>query len=288
MSRVKVIQAEATTNLCTNPSFEKNLTGWTLGVGTPPAAVRSSLYQARGAWSMKVTFLDALMQYAGFGFTPTPGATYTGTVKVYVETVAQAGSLASWFGGGTNPPVDVALIPGWNDVELTYVAADATPILFIAAYNYKAPYGAGKAGVVYVDAIQIEQKDHSTSYCDGDQLGCEWVATPHGSKSSRAASERSGGVWVDLDDDLGFKYSEVGGVGMPPLTHVTLDQALREGVQLQRIKSNPTLITLVATMAGQTLPELHALRRALLDVLKADAVPTLQPIRLQYSGSDEE
>lgn len=82
MSRVQVVKPEATTNLCANPSVEKDLTGWANSGLTTLA--RSAAWQARGAWSVHA-IADAIGDKAQApSMTPTAGLPYTATARVHV------------------------------------------------------------------------------------------------------------------------------------------------------------------------------------------------------------
>lgn len=273
MSRLQIIRPEATTNLCTNPSVERNTTGWANSGLTTFA--RSSTWQAVGAWALRA-IADAIGDKAQAPtITPTSGLPYTAMARVHVV----SGTWKVTFGAGSQ----LALTAGDYDVVITVTPGTGAAIRL----ELEATALASGAAEAFIDRVQYEQKDHATSYCDGDQDGCVWSSTPHGSASSRSAEVRSGGRMIDLMDDatIGFLYADIIGVGVPPLSHLTTDLGLIDGAKLQRVKAQPAVIAFNATQRASSLPGLHALRRVLVDLVKPDAVAPLQPLRLRYSGS---
>ena len=274
MSRVQIVRPEATENVCTNPSVETNLTGWaSSGLLT---FERSDDWQARGAWSVRAVANTVGDKVQAPTFAVVDGTQYAVTAWVRVVSGSWRPQVGAFQGA--------VLGVGTHRVELLYAADATTPDRF----ELEATVLAAGLAEAFVDAVQYEQKaGYSTTYCDGDEDDCEWFALPHASKSTRKASVRAGGRWIDVADDATIKlrYADLVGVGVPPMSHITQDLALRDGAILQRIKANPSVVTLTATQIGGTLPSLHALRRALTDLIKPNVSPGLQPMRLRYSGS---
>lgn len=273
MSRLQIVRPEATLNLCTNPSVEKDTTGWAnSGLLT---FARSATWQARGAWSIHA-IADTVGDKAQAPImTPTSGLPYTATARVRVV----SGTWKVTYGTGSQ----TALVAGDYDISITVTPGSGSAIRL----ELEATALASGSAEAYIDGVQYEQKDHSTSYCDGDQDGCVWTATAHASTSSRSAEIRSGGKLIDLMDDstIGFLYSDIMGTGIGPLSHLTSDLGIVDGARLQRIKTLPAIVSFAATMRGVGLPGLHAVRRALVDLVKPDLVSPLQPCRMRYSGS---
>jgi hypothetical protein len=281
MSRIKVISPEATTNLCTNPSLETGTTGWaSSGLAT---FERSTTWQARGAWSARGVANTVGDKLQAPTVAVTNGLEYTVTARVKVSA---DGAFKASFGGVDQTDLDGGVLGGGGaeyDIEINVTAGATTPLRL----EFEAT-ALGMSGVaeIFVDAVQYEQKDHATTYIDGDQTDGTWTATRHASTSTRPASARSGGVLVDLGDDQDFKYRDLIGVGMPPLDHITQELASRDGALLQRVKAQPVILTFVGTLRGGSLPALHAARRSLADVIKPSPLRDIPALRLIYSGSD--
>ena len=156
--------AEATTNLITNPSFEVNTTGWTIGSGAG-LVTTGGKYGANYLWSGAFSFTTA---------TVTNGQQYTvsfwhrGPYSINVD-----------FGNGTlNSRSASAAVgsDGWGRYTETFTANGSAFRLFLYDYGY--------------DAVQLEQKAYATPYCDGSLGGGHsWSGTAHASSSSRLNAE---------------------------------------------------------------------------------------------------
>lgn len=279
MSRVKVIRAEATVNLCPNPSVERNLDGW--GNFGLASLTRVATWQARGAWSARAVANTVGDNVDAGTVTLVTGLAYTVTAWVKVISGTWKAKVEATAGGVVE---QTGLTAGEHFIQLTFtslVSAPGLPLIIEAT-----ALAAGSAEIL-VDAVQIEQKSYATTYIDGDQDGGVWSSTPHASTSSRAASVRSGGVAVDLRDDLDLLYADLIGVGVPALSHITQPLAQRDGAILQRVKAQPALLTLRSQLRAGTLPALHTLRRALFDLIAPAPLHGFPAMRLIYSGSGD-
>lgn len=186
LDRTAIQLAEATENLCDNPSFETNTTGWTpQGTNT----LEISTEQAKsGSYSMKCTFVDH-GAYAAHGLTLT-AADHTSGLWVYVPSSWDGTGLAVrmlyWVGatGVIDGTVNLSLRDQWQ-----FVHAHATPVVgdlfgWLQVVETGAAATVGK--FIYVDGVQIEAKAYPTPYCDGSLgEGHSWSGTEHASTSSR-------------------------------------------------------------------------------------------------------
>lgn len=188
LSTKALVIEEGTVNLLTNPSVETNTTGWSAhAAGT--TITRVTDYAAFGSYSGKVI---------------TPGTTNEG-VRWTVTTQTSASTeytLSMWLrGSGT--------------VKLRFYDSDAGyqwgPAITLTPtwtrHDYTATFGTGAARYVYVvtstaqavtfyvDGVQLEQKAHPTTYCDGSLGdGYTWSGTAHASTSTRTLTA------LNLDD----------------------------------------------------------------------------------------
>lgn len=282
MGKVNLVIPTATTNMITNPSGEGiggygASTGWT-GVGTMLSA--STLQAYLGGNSIQAS-LGALV---GDGLYYTvdlvTGTTYTFSVYVLCVT----GDLNVWFGsvaGAVLATVKVtAPNTSWVRSELSWTetgGGTVTRRLYITLAN------AG-ANTISIDAAQCEALAYATTYCDGDQPGCEWNGAPHASTSTRSAQSRAGGRVIDLDT-YSITVDTLAGLGFPPHKQQARSYAIQPGGYLQGVKIQPRVITLACVTETASETAQYAALTALENALKVDAVATLQPIILQYDGN---
>ncbi len=263
---LQAVVAETTTNLVTNPSFETNTTGWT-AVGGSTTLAQDSTYQRYGAYSLKVTPASGVNDGVYFGLTLATSTSHTATVnvlgangvpyKVYFWDVTAGtilGSATTWTGAGS-----------WSEQTVTATTgANASVRLYIVKDND------ADTTAFYVDGVQVEALGYQTSFCDGDQDGCEWNGTKHGSTSTRDALSRAGGRVYNLGDAT-LVITELHGAGMAPVDLLSQEQPLLPGALYQRTKVKPRLLTFTfaAQVAGDTTTY-HSSRSTLLSYLKPD------------------
>lgn len=157
-----VVEAEATTNLVTNPSFETATTGWNLtnaGAGDLGVA-RSSAESRFGAYSAKLTSTIIDNSQFWITFDVVNGVDYTGSVWLKASS-----ALVVWLrlqknaAPGTVYDTELCSVTtSWQRFELTITA----PASEVARINFM-PQTAGID--IYVDAVQAEAKSYVTTYC---------------------------------------------------------------------------------------------------------------------------
>jgi hypothetical protein len=140
----------------------------------------------------------------------------------------------------------------------------------------------------YADCLQVEQAEYPTTYIDGDQGPLyRWTGLRHGSSSTRDAQERSGGRERDFDTDYDIQVVEgTKRLGMPPLRHNLMAQALQPGAVHQGYKVLPREIELKFMFEADDWADFHSRRKTLIDLLKPDAVRGAQPVVIGYAGAD--
>jgi murein DD-endopeptidase MepM/ murein hydrolase activator NlpD len=178
---------EGTTNMLANPSLE-------LANGTNPAywpeigdAQMGRLEEAgfSGRWSRVVEGTggagDTIYQLA----TLTDGQTYTFSAWVYVPELTKGRAYllitdANFTEIAKSTDITSAN-GGWKRYSVTYKKTEndgVDRVAFVVSDN--------PAGKVYVDALQLEQKQQPTSYCDGSLgTGYAWLGEPNVSPSMR-------------------------------------------------------------------------------------------------------
>lgn len=281
MNRISIILPDATTNLCSNPSVERNSTGWTAVGGS---IARSLADQRRGAYSLAVTPTAGVNDGVYFGVVAlTSGQIYTASIDFKgIAGVPYKLYFGSIGGAQLGTPTTLIATGRWQRIAVVYTAASsADHRIYITKNNH------ASTGVFYMDGLQVEQKAYDTTYCDGDQTGCSWVGSAHASTSQRSGQSRAGGRIAELED-FDFIVEKFSGIGMPRLTHHVQSLALQAGAIYQSTKVEPRLISLVTRIDSNTENELYNARAALIDALKLEAVGDPQPIILIYSGTTEE
>jgi hypothetical protein len=167
-------------NLCINPSFEVNTTGWNAPTFGASTLSQSTDWDQTGSYSLKITpvapyFRDgAITLITGL----TPGLEYTGSlygkfesgVTYFTEWLYDAGPSShlvteSFVGTGAS-----------QRVSLTLTAQQS-------AYSFGIVKGASGTAPFYIDSVLVERGNTVRGYMDGDQPFCSWVGTAHYSKS---------------------------------------------------------------------------------------------------------
>jgi len=289
MGYFKIIEAQATVNLHTNPSFELGTTGW-VATGTSSIA-QDSTESWRGIYSLKATFGGAgfIAQYAAT--LPTVSVEYRLSTRIWVPSNWDGGNIfinATSFGAaetvvfqwteGTDEYekwhyLESSLNPGADVIGDIQVHFDGVPT---------------STRFIYIDAFQIEQKSVATTYCDGDQPGCAWTATAHASTSYRSALSAAGGVESDMLDDLGFDVQSVIGMGGAPLKMNVQPLASLAGNLYQSQKTLAQPFSLVGTMQDTTLPLFHDIREDVKRAFRPDGPLRDQPRNIIYTGASVE
>jgi hypothetical protein len=277
---------QSTTNLVTNPSFETGTSGWTAsGSGSIARAIGVG-DQKFGAYSLSVSPGSGGTDGVYFGTVSlTSGQTYT--FSVYINSGGAALNLQIWFGstGGAQlgTPTTFTTTAGvWERHVVTYTETSSTSRrLYITKVS-------GAALTSWeIDGAQLENLPYETSYCDGDQSGCRWTGTSHGSTSQRTVLTRSGGKKVDLQTYNAYLVSQQG-TGMPPVKNISHPYASADGSSYDKTVALERPFTLAFSMSGDGVQNWHQRRAALIDVIKPNATTIYMPMVIGYSdgGSD--
>ena len=129
MSDWKIIVPEGITNLVSNPSFETNLTNWTLVDADVSVTRTRTADGARfGAFSLRMVNTDAGDDdYSRLAITVLPNTTYTLSawvnVTVYTGPAAVNRGLFFFDGIGQFVVEITAATDGWERLELTFTTA---------------------------------------------------------------------------------------------------------------------------------------------------------------------
>lgn len=275
MSDWKLITPESTTNKVMNPSGE--IAGnFAAAAGT--TVTRVTTFQHYGLYSYRVES-NANNEGAQFTLSALTNAIHYVTVRV-------RGTLpASWDWSLNNatftaPTLLEQLDSNWALYGLQFPATQANGATTLYIYQN----GAG-SGDFYLDGIQVEAKDHYTTYCDGTQEGCAWDGAANASTSQRSAASRAGGLVEDLQDDYGLNIGAMVGAGAAPQSVGLNSYAVLPGGELNNIKVMSRTFTITGVISGTTMADYHAKRQALKAALDNSAYPNNRPVKLRYNGA---
>lgn len=309
-----VIVPEATTNLITNPSFERGTTGYTALASVLARVsgldILERSYQRRGAYGCSVTPSSAgAIGGIYWSHALTSGVTYTWSAdfrgvegRNYALVVADASAVLStggrWIGIRTIPTYsgninfnDTVAVNrfracgNWQRLHLTFTAPDtATYRLYLIKTDLTS------VSIFVTDGWQLEQKAYPTTYCDGDQRGFLrndtpylWTGTPHASTSTRSAATRAGGKVETFED----RYIAV--MGYTGLDYVPIENraiALSQGGELYDTSIDGTRPFAIATsIQRSTFRHLRDMESELLALLRQQT-PRKQPLVVRILPHD--
>lgn len=292
LSRLSIIVPEATVNLIPNPSLELATTGWT---GTNVTIARSLARQYRGAYSLSCTRTagaDAFVSSATIAVTA--GQPYTLSMYVYISQMRQQSAVLrlAWFSAGptliseASSVVEFQEAGAWRRIVVSgYAPTGAT----LAAARIGMA-GAETGAVMFVDAIQLENKIYPTTYVDGDEQPLlvaqfpapfGWNGARHNSSSYRLATTRAGGRVFNLSD-LGLVIVAIIGLGMPPVQAISDPLGLSDGSNYQRSIRSERPFTIAGRLSGATDSALQGKRAVLRGYLAHDRTGIDQPLVLRY------
>jgi len=260
-----VVVPEATVNLAENPSLESSLALWTTGGSN--ILTQSSDRARHGRFSAKCVYDDD-RRLALYDITLPAAGAYSVSVDLYMADDWDGESIIlanSGFVGSTAGVSTVATVKGkWLRLEYTnfiVVGGDLTGQFQVYADGDLPTSGK----IVYIDGLQIEQKEYCTTYCDGNEDDCAWLGTVNISQSERADPwAASGGQELNLDDDFEFLTGLDENTGIFPLEMLAKPLPLLPGDYMEGIKvqSRNNLI-LRGNFEGDDTADFHAKRQAL-------------------------
>ena len=275
-----IVVPEATTNLCLNPSFETNTTGWAAMAGAISQETDDPPF---GLYNLEVTPAVGVDDGAYFGTVSlTSGTSYTLSFYFMGETAIPYKAYFATVGGVLAGAEETFTGDGeWHRYTETWACDSSAAHRVYVTKNNNA-----SVAKYYIDALQVEAVAYATTYVDGDQPGCSWSGVKHASTSTRLVTSRAGGRVKNLRDDYYFYSLHPTGIGAPPVTNYYTDYALMKGALHEHTKIHGRLFILNGLIKGTSLTTLHTRRAALWSVLKPDEVEQ-QPVLIQYTGGAE-
>lgn len=163
-----------TQNLCSNPSFEVSLAGYTPVEG---ATLALSPVSSIGQQGLEVTtpgFAIGEGVSSAIGLLPSSG---TGSVSLSLFGAPGNLTVSAYISPSSSPilsSIPVTLTgTEWQRVEL-----DGLPVLEGQELAIIVGTTSPQALTFWVDAVQIEPESPAHPYCDGDQPFCTWMGAP--------------------------------------------------------------------------------------------------------------
>lgn len=294
MTELKILIPEATTNYILNPAIRYD----TDGHSAFNSSISRSLDYARfGIASLKVVTNGSQLHEGcyyrvsdllGISTPLTVSAYVIGEGNVRIRLIEYPNGY-EWFSRR------VTLLPNkWTRIEVTGKTLGNNDVRLYVETDESQP----KARTFYVDGFQMEPKAYSTTYCDGDQAGCQWNVVEQNSISTRSGKTRKGGKWFKLVgkereyDDL--YMTTISGLGMPPITINSQKFATLPGASFQsnKVESRSIIFTFHAKNKSNldgcqaSLQKLHQLRQLLLDIVKPDLTAGGEPFIMEYQSGE--
>ena len=279
-----VVVPKASTNLCTNPSFELATTGWSGGYGGSTIA-RVAGYGRRGAYALRVTPATGQTSGALYTFAATAGTTYTASIDL--DGTSGVTYRISWTDTSYNIQAQPNYVSGggYERLAVTFTAASSTNYYLIIARITPNT----NVDPFYIDGCLIEAASEASTYFDGDSWGLTlqrdygWNGTRQASTSYRLSRTRAGGTLLYIET-----YAKIlghYGLGRAPEQHFT-SEINADGELYQATKVMPRDFVINMVFSGSTA-DVATQRKALLAALQLDKTPIRQPIVLRYQGTDE-
>lgn len=276
-----VIVPESSTNLILNPSAEQ--TG-NFGNHNSGSASRVTTYArfgdycfevATGATNRGMTFTVGALSNAAHYFTVYAQGNAADTLEVSADNtnwnaLAVIGGVSgSWVRYGAS--IAAAQANGSTTIRVRDTANETFRL----------------------DGALLEQKTYATTYFDGDfNTFCKWTGLRHGSTSTRAAADRSGGRLRTFDEVGSIRVLEAAGHGYVTPQHNIQPMSLQPGAVYQGYKVPPRNLTLRVEVRGSAsatpataVASLHSTLQDFLNLIKPDLTTGPQPFVLFYTGA---
>lgn len=281
-----VVVPEATQNLVPNPAPVLSTTGYTAVGG---AIAQSTTKTRRNAYSLRVAPTASTSDGAYFGTVTTVTGWNTFSLdfwgypnvpyKIYFATTGGAllGTATSFVGEGL-----------WRrPVVKLYETSGTTRRIYFTKNN------SADTNYFYVDGLQVEAKDHDTTYADGDmtgfvpgQVAYYWTGARYNSTSVRIEDTGSGGKIVYLTD-YDFKLLGHTGLGMPEVNNIVFPYSLSDGEFYQTTKLPSRNFSIIGAISSTSKKDLDRKRNGLFQLFRPTRCTTRQPLIIRFQFCDE-
>lgn len=273
-------------NLCINPSFEYDTSGWT---STGTISRVSSGYMQHFALQAVLTATQSVSYVL-----PTNPTATTYAASIYVYHAGNTNCIISLqaVDSITLANRQYTIAPNrWHRIQISFIGRNNTTTFRIVAQS---------ACTLKLDACQIEVSTVGpTTYFDGDSLGTQldsqltyqqygWIGTPHASVSYRNRQTTNGGQIIDLQQ-YGFQLISISGAGNPTFDNQILTFASTDGGVLQDTVVGPREISMIGRISASTKIELHQRLQQFMAIFQRDQVSYYQPRSWRFQHrSDKE
>lgn len=302
MSNFSVIIPREGTNLVENPSFETGATSWTAGTSN---TITSEHNGGGGEYRPKFGYKAGVLKrtvddvYASCKIDVSAymvnGLRYQASAWVMSNVANDSpikigiftSNFATEWAAGT--PVTLSEAFKWYQVKVNFVWSSSWTTPFLALRT-TVPSGVSASNYYVIDGVMCEQIPWDDgeiygTYIDGDQPGCKWLGTRHGSRSYRPADTRLGGAIKSLED-YGLTVQFMQGNGMPEVANAFKKSALIDGLTFHNTNIGGTKMRLVSTVIGSTLKDYHDQRAELIQAVAPWHNLGDEPILFRYEGAD--
>ena len=275
-----IIKPKAGRNEIWNPRFDlpNGVAYWT---GTNASISLTGDETRRNAYSMKVTPVSgtAGTAYYNRGLKVTNGLKYTFSCDVK-GVAGQPMRIVIATSTGTARATKTFIATGyWQRLEVTLSATET-----VTNYRVQVTRDAVSSTLpFYVDGVQFEQTDKATTFISGyEGDGYSWEGASRNSASLRAMDCKTGGELLDLEDYC--QLVQVTGLGHGDwnqiLTKMTSGGDLYQG-HIRKSRQ----FSIIVDFIGDTLGEIEANRKAIIDAIRPDLFEGEMVVR--YQGFDD-
>lgn len=256
-----IISPKASTNLCTNPSFETDTNNWFVDSGSLADRVNNPWSGAYGL-SWTVTTPGSYLRYG----TTTPlllsndkyyaVSFYCYSAESDTDSMVTVDVYDSSSGTVLSSYMQ-KITTSWSRVVSVFYALIAFPS------DYAVRISCNQSITITLDAVQIEETSGTTAttYFDGStevvisnsQIASPqyaWQGKAHASTSIRSVTAANGGLPVNLQNELDFTIIGVIGADNPAPNNQIVSYNATDGASLQDILIPPRQITFVGRISS--------------------------------------
>jgi hypothetical protein len=271
-----IVKPKAGRNEIWNPRFDppEGVTYWK---GTNASLSLSGDETRRNAYSMKVTPVSgtAGTAYYNRGLKVTSGLKYTFSCDVKGVAGQPMRIVIATSTGVVKATKTFTATGYWQRMEVTLSATES-----VTNYRVQVTRDAVSSTLpFYVDGVQFEQTDKATTFISGyEGKGYSWEGASRNSASLRAMDCKTGGELLDLEDYC--QLVQVTGLGHGDwnqiLTKMTSGGDLYQG-HIRKSRQ----FSIIVDFIGDTLGEIEANRKAIIDAIRPDLFEGEMVVRYQ-------
>ena len=151
----------------------------------------------------------------------------------------------------------------WQRVEVTLLATETANDYCVEVSRNAST----SMDPFYVDGVQFEQESKATTFMHGYGDGCKWEGAIRSSASIRSAYTGLGGELLDLEDYC--QLVQVTGLGHGDWNQILTKMTSGGDLYQDHIRKSRQF-SIIVDFTGETLGEIEANRKALIDALRPD------------------